>query len=142
MTETAQDNVRRIAELMVKRRGLHDEIAEVDKEIEAIVLEMKSTQKIAGVTARYNSGRGSWDYEGAARAHPDFQRAFDETCYPVYDKEGFFEDAKYYVPEEILKDNTTYDVNWSDLCTALGISKDDIPYTKTKEPWVTIKVEG
>ena len=98
----------RLAELLVEYEKLHRRMQEIEAEVEPFVMGTKETQKIGNVTAKYSTGRTSYDYEGAGQ------------------------DA----PKEVIADNTQIikKVDWRAVCEEAGIKApvktDPVPSVK------------
>ena len=91
--------------------------------IRAAVLALKETVVTGNVRATYNSGRRTFDYEGAVRVNIDPEK-----------------ETHKMLLEEHTKTITTFKTDWIILCEAFEIPKDTVPFTQPP-PSVTLKLE-
>jgi hypothetical protein len=103
---------REFVEKMLRWEELTKEIAAIEADIKAHVLELETTQTIGNVSASYYSGRTSYDYKTAAQ-----ERLGEAEL------------------EQYAKVKTTYD--YRSACKDHGI--EDVPSTKS-DPSVSVKL--
>ena len=109
-------NSSELAMRMLRWEVLQRQADFVMTEIEDTVLAMKKTQVVGCVTAKYNGGRRSFDYEAAAMGCDDVNA---ETI------------ARYTTTKVV--------VDWRELCHKCEIV-DGIPFTKSA-PSVSVRIK-
>lgn len=83
----------------------------LEDEIKATVLEIGKTQTVGNVRASYNSGRKTYDYEGAAKSAT--------------------------IDDEVIRVYSEIRVDWRSVCAVAEIT--DIPYSES-EPSVSLRI--
>ena len=112
------------------------ELDDLETEIQAAVLELKTTQKVGNVTATFSNGRREFDYETPGRnAHADYIRAYT-TINKVVD----WNEVATLIDPEIIEECTheTESTNWPSVCKDAKIEP---LVTKEGTPSVSIKLK-
>ena len=107
-----------LAEAMLDYSRVSKNLDKIREIIKATVLRMEKTQTVGDIRATYSGGRGVFQYESTARAHPDFTQ---ETL------------DKFTTKKE------TTSTAWAPLCAHLGIKAKEIGKIPTSGPSVSIK---
>jgi len=105
-----------LAEAMIDYSKLSRELEALEAMISRTVLSLGKTQTVGDVRATYSNGRGSYDYESAARE----MLSEDRIC-------------------QLTPDHTKSSVDWRSLCKSAGIDNLSEFYTQTSGPSVSIK---
>ena len=102
----------KLAEKMLEWEKAKCHLAQIEEEIQTVVLAIGKTQTVGNVRASYSGGRKSYDYESAGRAAPQ----------PVID--------------EHTTVTTITKIDWRAICK---YTEAEVPYRQSP-PGVTVKI--